>query len=275
MLELFTDPAAWASLITLALLEIVLGVDNVIFLSIITSRLPEHQQARARRIGLLLAMAGRIALLFALGWLIGLTAPFLNVYTLELSWRDIILIVGGLFLLYKATTEIHMMLEGENEGHGKPGSAAFTAVLVQIFMHDLVSSLDSVGSSCSWNMMVGTMSSTAARNVAVMVRRSLHYRLSEVMLAVRRLNVRHACSRSGILATSGIIALIVASLRINPDQLLNISSANWTKFAAVTAILTDVTVPAWNKYVICNLVILKANNALFLAFRSDFRAFTL
>lgn len=144
MLELFTDPAAWASLITLALLEIVLGVDNVIFLSIITSRLPEHQQARARRIGLLLAMAGRIALLFALGWLIGLTAPFLNVFTLELSWRDIILIVGGLFLLYKATTEIHMMLEGENEGHGKPGSAAFTAVLVQIFMLDLVFSLDSV-----------------------------------------------------------------------------------------------------------------------------------
>ena len=138
-----------------------------------------------------------------------------------------------------------------------------------------VSSLDSVGSSCSWNMMVGTMSFAAARNVAVMVRRSLHYRLSEVMLAVRRLNDRHACSRSGILATSGIIALIVASLRINPDQLLNISSANWTKFAAVAAILTDVTVPAWNKYVICNLVILKANNALFLAFRSDFRAFTL
>lgn len=144
MLELLTDPAAWASLVTLALLEIVLGVDNVIFLSIITSRLPEHQQARARRIGLLLALAGRIILLFALGWLIGLTAPFVTALGIELSWRDLILAVGGLFLLYKATTEIHMMLEGETEGHGKPGSAAFAAVLVQIFLLDLVFSLDSV-----------------------------------------------------------------------------------------------------------------------------------
>jgi len=144
MLELLTDPGAWASLVTLALLEIVLGIDNMIFLSIITSRLPEHQQARARRIGLMLALAGRIALLFALGWLIGLTAPFLTMMGAEMSWRDVILILGGLFLLYKATTEIHMMLEGESEGHGKPGSAAFSAVLVQIFLLDLVFSLDSV-----------------------------------------------------------------------------------------------------------------------------------
>jgi hypothetical protein len=119
-------------------------------------------------------------------------------------------------------------------------------------------------------MMVGTMSSSAAGDVTVMVRRSLHYRLSEVMLAVRSLNERHTCCRSGILTTSGIIALIVTSLRVNPDQLLNISSANWTKFAAVAAILTDVTVPTWNKYVICNLVILKTNNALFLTFRGNF-----
>ena len=111
MLELLTNPAAWASLLTLTLLEVVLGVDNVIFLSIVTSRLPAHQQPRARRIGLLLALLGRVVLLFALGWLIGLTAPILNLVGIELSWRDIILAVGGLFLLYKATSEIHMMLE--------------------------------------------------------------------------------------------------------------------------------------------------------------------
>ena len=144
MLEFLTDPNTWASLVTLALLEIVLRVDNVIFLSIITSRLPEHRQARARRIGLIFALAGRIILLFALSWLIGLTAPFLTLFALELSWRDVILIFGGLFLLYKATTEIHMMLEGESEGHSKPGAAAFAAVLVQIFLLDLVFSLDSV-----------------------------------------------------------------------------------------------------------------------------------
>jgi len=146
MLELLTDPAAWASLLTLTLLEVVLGVDNVIFLSIVTSRLPAEQQPRARRIGLIIALVGRVVLLLALGWLIGLTAPFLSLLGVELSWRDLILAVGGLFLIYKATTEIHVMLEGETDGGhgGKPGSAVFAAVLVQIFLLDLVFSLDSV-----------------------------------------------------------------------------------------------------------------------------------
>ena len=146
MLELLTDPAAWASLLTLTLLEVVLGVDNVIFLSIVTSRLPAAQQPRARRIGLILALGGRVVLLLALGWLIGLTAPLLSFLGVELSWRDLILAVGGLFLIYKATTEIHVMLEGESAGGhgGKPGSAVFAAVLVQIFLLDLVFSLDSV-----------------------------------------------------------------------------------------------------------------------------------
>ncbi|MEP4378595.1 MAG: TerC family protein [Alphaproteobacteria bacterium] len=147
MLELLTDPAAWASLLTLTLLEVVLGVDNVIFLSIVTSRLPAAQQPRARRIGLIMALGGRVVLLLALGWLIGLTAPFASFLGIELSWRDLILAVGGLFLIYKATTEIHVMLEGDTDGHGhggKPGSAVFAAVLVQIFLLDLVFSLDSV-----------------------------------------------------------------------------------------------------------------------------------
>jgi predicted tellurium resistance membrane protein TerC len=144
MLELLTDPAAWASLLTLALLEIVLGVDNVIFLSIVSSRLPVEQQAKARRIGLMLALAGRIILLFALSWIIGLTAPFFEIFALEVSWRDIILAAGGLFLIFKATTEIHGMLEGAEGAHGKPGAAMFASVLVQIFLLDLVFSLDSV-----------------------------------------------------------------------------------------------------------------------------------
>ena len=144
MLELLTDPAAWASLATLALLEIVLGVDNVIFLSIVTSRLPAHQQPSARRIGLLLALAGRIILLFALSWIIGLTTPFFEIFAQEVSWRDIILAAGGLFLIYKATSEIHGILEGGGGGHGKPGAAMFASVLVQIFLLDLVFSLDSV-----------------------------------------------------------------------------------------------------------------------------------
>ena len=144
MIELLTDPAAWASLVTLALLEIVLGVDNVIFLSIVSSRLPVHQQAKARRIGLLLALAGRIILLFAISWIIGLTKPFAEIFGHEISWRDIILAAGGLFLLVKATSEIHHMLEGGGGGHGKPGAALFATVLVQIFLLDLVFSLDSV-----------------------------------------------------------------------------------------------------------------------------------
>jgi predicted tellurium resistance membrane protein TerC len=144
MMELLTDPTAWASLATLALLEIVLGIDNVIFLSIVSSRLPKHQQPAARKLGLLLALAGRIGMLFALSWIIGLREPFLEVFTLEISCRDVILTAGGLFLIFKATSEIHGMLEDDASGRGKPGTAMFVSVLVQMFLLDLVFSLDSV-----------------------------------------------------------------------------------------------------------------------------------
>ena len=169
MMELLTDPAAWASLATLALLEIVLGVDNVIFLSIVTSRLPEHQQPRARRIGLMLALAGRILLLFALTWIIGLTAPFIDLFALEISWRDIILAVGGLFLIFKATSEIHVMLEGGEEGHGKPGAAMFASVLVQIFLLDLVFSLDSVLTAIGMAEHIEIMVAAVVISIAVML----------------------------------------------------------------------------------------------------------
>jgi len=138
------DPQAWVALATLTALEIVLGVDNIVFLSILSSKLPESQQPRARRIGLALAMLMRIALLLSLSWVIRLTAPLFSVLGNDISGRDLILIVGGLFLLAKSTHEIHQRLEGESgERSGKIG-ATFGSVLVQIVLLDLVFSLDSV-----------------------------------------------------------------------------------------------------------------------------------
>ena len=133
------------ALSTLTFLEIVLGVDNIIFISILASRLPEQQQARARRIGLLLAMGTRILLLFSLAWVVRLTAPLFSLWSHEISGRDLILILGGLFLLYKSTHEIHARLEGEEEEHaGSRRKAAFGAILIQIALLDIVFSLDSV-----------------------------------------------------------------------------------------------------------------------------------
>ena len=143
MLELLTDPQAWISLATLSVLEIVLGIDNIIFLSIVSARLPEHQQATARRIGLGLALLARVLLLFSLTWMIGLTAPIFAIGEFDVSWRDIVLGGGGLFLLVKGTMEMHHMLEGYG-GESVAGTASFAAVITQIVMLDLVFSLDSV-----------------------------------------------------------------------------------------------------------------------------------
>jgi len=145
MIELLTSPEAWAALVTLTALEVVLGIDNVIFLSVIVARVPEPQATRARQIGLALALVFRIALLSVLVWLIGLTAPVLTVGQAALSWRDIILIAGGLFLIAKATHEIHAEVEGgEGEPGGKSGASAFLMVIAQIIVIDLVFSLDSI-----------------------------------------------------------------------------------------------------------------------------------
>ncbi len=139
-----TDPEIWIALATLTFLEIVLGVDNIIFISILSGKLPPAQQPLARRIGLLLAMGTRILLLFSLVWIVRLTAPLFALWGHEISGRDLILIAGGLFLLAKSTHEIHTRLEGE-EGHGSARAASsFASVLVQIMMLDIVFSLDSV-----------------------------------------------------------------------------------------------------------------------------------
>jgi predicted tellurium resistance membrane protein TerC len=133
------------ALATLTVLEIVLGVDNIIFISILSAKLPPHRQQRARRVGLLLAMATRILLLFSLAWVVKLTAPLITLWTHEISGRDLILILGGLFLLFKSTHEIHARLEGEEDHKtGRARHASVTSVLIQIALLDIVFSLDSV-----------------------------------------------------------------------------------------------------------------------------------
>jgi predicted tellurium resistance membrane protein TerC len=144
MIELLTSPEAWAALLTLTALEIVLGIDNVIFLSVIVSRIPEPQATRARRIGLALALIFRIVLLSVLVWLIGLTAAVFTLHDKSFSWRDIILIGGGLFLIAKATHEIHGEVEGEEPREQKAAASAFLWVIVQIIVIDVVFSLDSI-----------------------------------------------------------------------------------------------------------------------------------
>ncbi|HVV41404.1 MAG TPA: TerC family protein [Nitrobacter sp.] len=145
MIELLSSPEAWAALLTLTALEIVLGIDNVIFLSVIVSRIPQAQAKRARQIGLALALVFRILLLSVLVWLIGLTAPVITVSRFAFSWRDIILIGGGLFLIAKATHEIHGEVEAREGGSDDaPRPSAFFWVIVQIVIIDMVFSLDSI-----------------------------------------------------------------------------------------------------------------------------------
>jgi predicted tellurium resistance membrane protein TerC len=139
------DPAAWVALLTLTVMEIVLGIDNLIFISILADRLPKEKQALARKLGLAMAMITRIVLLFSISWLMSLEATLFEVLGQAVSGRDLVLIAGGLFLLYKATTEMHAKLEGEAEhGGGGAAQATLTAVVLQIGLLDLVFSLDSV-----------------------------------------------------------------------------------------------------------------------------------
>ena len=146
MIELLTSPEAWAALLTLTALEIVLGIDNVIFLSVLVSRIPEPQATRARQIGLLLALVFRIVLLSVLVWLIGLTQPVFTIFEMGFSWRDLILIGGGLFLIAKATHEIHGEVEAREGGEAaaQGPQRAFFWIILQIIVVDLVFSLDSI-----------------------------------------------------------------------------------------------------------------------------------
>ena len=144
-MELLTNPQAWMAFATLTALELVLGIDNIIFISILVDKLPKERREFARRIGLFMAMFMRIGLLLLLAWIVGLVAPLFSVMGQAISGRDLILILGGLFLIWKSTGEVHQSLEGEDEGHGsKAVKATFAAVILQIMVVDMVFSLDSI-----------------------------------------------------------------------------------------------------------------------------------
>lgn len=156
-MEWLAEPQAWVAFLTLLLLEVVLGIDNIIFISILAGKLPPEQQARARYIGLGLALVLRVILLFSLSWVIGLTAPLFVVFNQAISGRDLILLLGGLFLLGKATFEIHENMEGE-EGHASARvKANFTCVIIQILLLDAVFSLDSVITAVGMVDQIGIM----------------------------------------------------------------------------------------------------------------------
>ena len=147
MIMSLADPQVWISLLTLTILEIVLGIDNVVFISIATERLPARQQPMARRVGIGLALGTRILFLLAAVWVIGLTVPLFQLFDQDVSWRDLLLVSGGLFLMWKGTYEIHETVEGAGAGgraQSSAGSAAFGVVVAQIAVLDVVFSFDSV-----------------------------------------------------------------------------------------------------------------------------------
>jgi predicted tellurium resistance membrane protein TerC len=162
--EWLSDPAIWTALLTLTALEIILGIDNIIFISILSDRLPTSQRNAARTTGLVLAMFMRIGLLFSIGWMMGLTAPLFGLFDHAFTGRDLILSAGGLFLIYKSTTEIHAKLEGEEHVREVgAGTVSFASVIVQIVLLDIVFSLDSVITA------IGMTSNIAIAVVAVVI----------------------------------------------------------------------------------------------------------
>ena len=168
-MEWITDPQIWIALVTLTALEVVLGIDNVIFISILAGKLDGEEQDRARQWGLVMAMGTRILLLLSLAWLIRLTEPLFQVFSHPVSGRDIILIVGGLFLLGKSTVEIHDKLEGE-EGHASADvRATFARVVIQIMLLDIVFSLDSVITAVGMANQIGVMVAAVVIAVGVMM----------------------------------------------------------------------------------------------------------
>ena len=160
-MDWLTDPQIWISLVTLTFLEIVLGIDNIIFISILASKLPREQHVRARRTGLGLALITRILLLMGLAWVVKLDQPFFSTevlsYTVAISGRDVILILGGLFLLGKSTYEIHEKLEGEDGEVTNRMTPTFTGVIIQIMLLDIVFSLDSVITAVGWVKQIAVM----------------------------------------------------------------------------------------------------------------------
>ncbi len=168
-MELLADPQIWIAFLTLTALELVLGIDNIIFISILCDRLPPETREKARRLGLAMAMGMRIGLLFLLSWIIGLTAPLFSLAGMELSGRDLILIGGGLFLLWKSTTEIHHLLEGEDEKVETQGEVTFAGVITQIALIDMVFSLDSIITAVGIAQHIEVMVAAVIASVGLMM----------------------------------------------------------------------------------------------------------
>jgi predicted tellurium resistance membrane protein TerC len=170
-MDWITDPQIWISLVTLTALEIVLGIDNIIFISILAGKLPAEQQAKARQTGLMLALVTRILLLASLAWMVKLTAPLFTVFNFSLSGRDLILLGGGLFLIWKSTREIHEKLEGGDD-HASTGKVVpkFSAIIVQILLLDIVFSLDSVITAIGMANKLGVMVAAVVIALGVMLK---------------------------------------------------------------------------------------------------------
>jgi len=169
-MEWLSDPNVWLSFLTLTLLEIILGIDNLIFIAIVVTRLPPEQRARARRLGLSLALVMRLGLLASIAWIMRLTTPIFEISGQSVSWRDLILICGGVFLLYKGTAEIHALIDGEGSHEADAqGQASFSRVIGTIIMLDLVFSLDSVITAVGMVDNLWVMSSAVIVAVIVML----------------------------------------------------------------------------------------------------------
>jgi predicted tellurium resistance membrane protein TerC len=170
MMELLTSPQAWMAFATLTLLELVLGIDNIIFISILVDKLPKEKQEMARKIGLFMAMFMRVGLLMVLAWIVGLVKPLFTIFSHEISGRDLILILGGLFLIYKSTTEIHESFEGaQDDTTVSPVKATFASVILQIMVIDIVFSLDSIITAVGMVDDVRVMIAAVIASVALMM----------------------------------------------------------------------------------------------------------
>jgi len=169
MIELLTDPSMWAAFVTLTVLELVLGIDNIIFISILADKLPPQQRETIRRVGLFLAMFMRIGLLLLLTWMVGLTKPLFQLFTQGISGRDLILIAGGLFLIWKSTVEIHHLLEGKSGDASDRVKETVAAVLLQIILVDAVFSLDSIITAVGLVREVPVMIAAVVTSVALMM----------------------------------------------------------------------------------------------------------
>jgi len=169
MIEILLDPQIWIAFLTLTALELVLGIDNIIFISIIVDKLPQEKREFARKLGLFLAMFMRIGLLLVLSWIIGLTEPVLTLFGHGVSGRDLILIAGGLFLIWKSTMEVHQLLEGEEGEQSSKVASTFAGVILQIIMIDLVFSLDSIITAVGMVREVGVMIAAVVASVGLMM----------------------------------------------------------------------------------------------------------